>query len=302
VDIREVRARSILTRTGGFLRQGFSHTLNPYSGCAYGRALCGGPCYAQHSSWISRGRGWGTFLEAKVNAAEVYRGQFERERRWAAARGGLRFYMSSVTDPYVPQERSYRITRSLLEAMLDFPPDRLAIQTHTPHPLWDIALLADLRRRVPDLCVNISVETDRERMGPGFPAHATPIAERIAALAGLRRAGIPCVAVVAPILPIDDAGEFARRLGEAADAVVLDHFLIGDGSPGGLRTRRTGFPDRLAAAGWPDWTTLARFEQVCDTFRRVLGPSRVGVSCVGFNAPGPGARLPEPTARGGEDA
>jgi hypothetical protein len=198
--------------------------------------------------------------------------------------------MSSVTDPYVPQERRYRITRSLLDAMLELPPDRLAIQTHTPHPVRDLDVLRELRRRVPDLSVNVSVETDRERLGPGFPPHATPIAERIEALSALRRAGIPCVAVVAPILPIDDPEAFARRLGEAADAVVLDHFLIGDGSPAGLRTRRSGFPDRLAAAGWPEWNTLDRFEEVCDVFRRALGPGRVGVSCAGFNAPGPGAR------------
>lgn len=299
MDVREVRVRSILTRTGGFLREGFSHTLNPYTGCAYGGALCGAPCYAQHNGWIARGRAWGSFLEVKVNAAEAYRAGAGAERRWAESRGGLRIYMSSVTDPYVPQERHYRVTRSLLEAMAEDPPARLVVQTHTPYPLWDLERLAALHPRS-DLCVNISVETDREDLGPGFPPHATRIAERIDALARLRREGVPCAAVVAPMLPMDDPEGFARRLGEAADRVILDHFLIGDGSPGGLRTRRTGFPERLRAAGWGEWGSLRAFERVCDLFRKVLGEGRVGVSRAGFNTPGPGQAPPPAAASPGE--
>ncbi len=285
MQVREIRVQSILTRTGGFLGAGFSHTLNPYAGCSYGRALCGAPCYAQHNAWTTRGRTWGSFLDVKTNAAEAYRGQIDAERRWACARGGLRFFMSSVTDPYVPQERRYRISKALLEAMLESPPERLVVQTHTPHPLWDIELLGELGRRVPDLSVNISVETDRERLGAGFAPHATPLAARLAALARLRRSGIRCAAVVAPMLPIDDVEGFARRLGEAADRVILDHFLIGDGSPGGQRTRRTGFPERLESAGLGEWGSLDKFHQVCDVFRAVLGDGRVGISSEGFNAP-----------------
>ncbi|MCZ6779192.1 MAG: hypothetical protein O7F16_09510 [Acidobacteria bacterium] len=296
MQVHEIQVRSILTRTGGFLREGYSHTLNPYRGCAYGGALCGLPCYAQHSVWITSGRAWGSFLDVKVNAAEVYRSQVNRERRWAATRGGLRIYMSSVTDPYVPQERQYGITRSLLEVMLDEPPERLVLQTHTPYPLWDLERLRALLPLVPDLSVNISIETDRDNLGPGFPPHATPVAERITALESLRKAGIPCVAVVAPMLPIEDPREFARRLGAACDRVVLDHFLLGDGSPGGLRTRRTGFPSKLEEAGWQQWTSLEQFEKVCDIFSEVLGADRVQKSRHGFNTPGPG-RCSETTTR-----
>jgi len=286
MQVREISVRSILTRTGGFLRAGYSHSINPYRGCAYGGALCGLACYAQHSVWITQGRPWGTFLDVKVNAAEAYRTQISRERRWAASRGGLRIYMSSVTDPYVPQERRYRITRSLLEAMSADPPDRLVLQTHTPHPLWDLELLVEMRARVPDLSVNISIETDRESLGDGFPAQSSTVADRIAALASLRRAGIHCAAVIAPMLPIEDPREFARRLGDACDRVVLDHYLLGDGSPGGLRTRRTRFPERLCEAGWREWTTVEHFEKVYGIFEEVLGAGRVGKSRYGFNAAG----------------
>ena len=46
-------------------------------------------------------------------------------------------------------------------------------------------------------------------------------------------------------MPLADPEGFAHRLDEACDRVILDHYLIGDGSPGGLRTRRTDFVRRL---------------------------------------------------------
>src|SRR5206468_2634210 len=45
-----VATRTILTPTGGFLL-GFTHTLNPYRGCAFGRALCGVYCYASETRY-----------------------------------------------------------------------------------------------------------------------------------------------------------------------------------------------------------------------------------------------------------
>ena len=48
--------RSILTPTGGFLGSGYTHTLNPYSGCAFAGSVCGLYCYAQHEGNITRGR------------------------------------------------------------------------------------------------------------------------------------------------------------------------------------------------------------------------------------------------------
>src|SRR5262249_41176416 len=68
--------------------------------------------------------------------------------------------------------------------------------------------------------------------------------------------------------------------------VILDHFLIGDGSPGGWRTRKTGFPERLAAAGFGEWNELAKLDVVRDLLASVLGAERVLVGCEGFNAVG----------------
>ena len=272
-SLREVECRSILTRTGGFL-SAFSHSLNPYRGCSFGRTLCGVACYAP-MVLFSRQQDWGGSLEAKVNAPEAYRRDIRRERR----RGPVRIFCASVTDPYVPQERRLRITRRLLEAMVEEPPDGLVLQTHTPGPLRDLDLLSRLEG---ELTVQISVETDRESI-PGMPPHSFAPRVRLDALRTLKRAGLNAVGVVAPLLPLADPVGFAHSLDEACTSVIVDHYLVGDGSPGGARTRRRGLPERLVAAGFERWTRLEVLDETAELFRRVLGPERVGVSAYGFN-------------------
>jgi DNA repair photolyase len=283
--VTEVRCRTLVNRTGGYL-EGFTHTINPYHGCAYGNTLCGMPDYAPAIvGAFGERRAWGDYLDVKINAPQVYAADHDRIR--GSKSPALRVYMSSVTDPYVPQERRYRVTRRILEAMLERPPDLLALQTHTPNPLWDEDLLVDLSRRVP-LSVQISVETDREDLGPPFRRHAYPVSERIDALSRLRARGLETVAVVSPLWPIEDVEGFARRLEAAASYVILDHFLIGDGSRHGERTRARlvvagkSVPDLLVEAGYGEWTTLEALEKVRAVFEGVLGPGRLGISREGF--------------------
>jgi len=273
VKVREVECRSILTRTGGFLHS-FSHSLNPYRGCSFGNTLCGVACYAPMVMCVPQAE-WGTFLEAKVNAADVYPRDLARERK----RGPVRIFCASVTDPYVPQESRLRITRRLLEAMVADPPDGLVLQTHTPGPLRDLDLL---QRLDCDLTIQISVETDRESI-PGLPPHSTPPTVRLEALRTLKEAGLNAVGVVAPLLPLEDPVRFARALDESCSSVIVDHYLVGDGSKGGSRTQRRGLPGRLIEAGFERWTTLEVLEETAELFREVLGPERVGVSVYGFN-------------------
>jgi DNA repair photolyase len=53
--------------------------------------------------------------------------------------------MSSVTDPYVPQEKSQGVTRSVLLEMLERPPDVLVIQNHATLVERDIDILWQIR-------------------------------------------------------------------------------------------------------------------------------------------------------------
>jgi hypothetical protein len=70
--------------------------------------------------------------------------------------------------------------------------------------------------------------------------------------------------------------------------------LIGGGSPGGWRTRKAGFPERLAAAGFGEWNDLAKLREIRDLLAGVLGAGRVLVGCEGFNAVGRPRQTPPP--------
>ena len=284
MKVESIPARTILNPTGGFLGEGFTHTINLYRGCALGNSLCGLYCYAQWNPYHTLGRSWGGFLDIKTDFLEAYRTQYDRLKR--PLRGEpkpLRIFLSSVTEPYPPQERTARRMRQLLETMLDRPPDRLVIQSHTPLVLDDLSVLQQLRERC-RLQINITVETDQDHLPSLFPRHAYTPASRIEALRSLKAAGLFTVAAVSPLLPLNDPRRFAEQLEAACDRVILDHYLLGDGSPDGQRTQQTRLPMLLEADGHAAWTGLDIFWDVVGLFREVFGSQRVGVSRAGFNA------------------
>ena len=90
------------------------------------------------------------------------------------------------------------------------------------------------------------------------------------------------VVTVAPLLPIADPDAFFARIAVAADAVVLDHYIGGDGSPDGSRTRRTPLPSAMAAVD-PASIGLAYRDRMAAVASRHL-PGRVGLGRDGFAA------------------
>jgi DNA repair photolyase len=281
--------QSVLTRASGYLETVCSHSLQPYRGCPLGASLCGVGCYVQHSLHITRGRPWGSFLEVRTNAAEAYRAGCERERRWARQkRGGFVIFLSSATEPFPAQESRHGVTRSILEAMREDPPDGLIVQTHSPRVVEALDVLVPLAARTA-LRVHLSIETDRDRL-PGLPPPASTVTRRIEAARVLRSAGLRVVVTVSPLLPIADPEAFFARIGEVADAVVLDHYIGGDGSTGGARTLRTALPAAMAAIDAAS-VTLDYRDRMGAIAEKHL-PGRVGYGREGFSGRWgrPGAR------------
>ncbi len=285
-----VEIRSILTRASGYLETIASHSLQPYRGCPFGKSLCGVGCYVRHNGRLLKGRGWGSFLEVRTNAAQSYLDNYDAEAAWARRRsdspaspadsGGLfSIFCSSSTDPFVPQEFRYGITRSILEAMLDRPPDRLILQTHSHRVVEYADRLRELAAHC-DLRVHVSIETDREQI-PGLPPHSSSVENRLQTCARLRDAGLWTVVTVSPLLPIRDPDGFFARIAQVADAVVLDHFIGGDGSPDGSRTLRTSLPEAMRQLD-PASTELSYRDRMAAIARRHL-PGRVGVNVEGFS-------------------
>ncbi len=278
MEINAIACRSILTRTTGYLKEVCSHSLNPYAGCGFGRSACGEACYVRFNTWITKGRRWGGFVDVKTNAAAVYAQTVGKEKKWAHARGvAFGVFLSSSTDPWQPVERRFRITRQLLGAFLENPPDTLILQTHSTSILDDVATIEALSRRC-DLRVQVSLEGDRDRL-PGLAAPPSSLEARMHLLEELSRRGLATVACLAPLYPLREPEAFFARLSRTGiRAVVIDHFIEGDGSVNGARTLRTPLPEAMANVN-PLSVTLSYRDRVAGIAMRYLP---VGISAAGF--------------------
>lgn len=279
VEITEARIKNILTRTTGYLKTVTSHSLQPYRGCTFGNSLCGVGCYVQHNGHVLKGRTWGQFLEVRSNAADSYLDNYEREKRWAHRRGErFSIFCSSATDPFVAQEFRYGVTRSLLDAMRNAPPDLLILQTHS-HRARDYIDLCNKLAEVCQLRLHMSIESDRDRL-PGLPPPASSVKHRFETCEQFKQAGIATVVTVAPLLPIGDPESFFGRIAKVADAAVIDHFIEGDGSANGSRTMKTELPEAMSLVD-PHSVSLEYRDHIVEIARRHL-PGRVGISIDGF--------------------
>ncbi len=261
-------ARSILTRTGGYLA-GFTHTLQPYAGCQFSCSYC----YVREMA-VQRTNPhrlpWSKWIAPKLNAPAL----LERD----AARGRLtaaRIFCSSATDPYTPLERRLRLTRGCLEVMGRCPPRALIVQTRSPLVLRDAALIAALPRAAVSLTITTVDEDVRRLFEPDSPG----VGRRLATLGALRAAGVRTQAAIAPLLP-GDVSELAARLDPVVDRVVVDDFFRGDGAGG--RRSRTAL-EALEARGLGAWARPGYAAEATAVLRRTLGAERVVESQEGFN-------------------
>jgi DNA repair photolyase len=273
IEAEPVQARGVLTPAGGFL-SGFTHTLNPYMGCAFGRGGCGVYCYVAESPiGLHAGRPWGAWLRAKVNAADALRRDLQRARDPSS----LSLFMSSATDPYQPAESKLRITRSLLEVFRERPVALLVVQTRSPQVERDFDLLADM----PFAWLSMTVETDDDSVRRALTPVCPSVDRRLATMRRARDAGIKVQAAVSPVLP-HDGERFAGLLADAADRVVVDTFF-GDGA-GGRRTSRRPLPERFAELGLGDWRDVSAARRLHALLVDRMPPGSVGWSQEGFNS------------------
>ena len=229
--IAESDARDILTRASGFMGD-YDYTLNPYSGCSFGCTYC----YAAFFSRSTEQRdGWGSWVIVKRNAVERLAGQL---RRKPTLLDGKRIYISSVTDPYQPAEREYRLTRRILEVMAYGPsagngsasaqpplfaevsepdasaPSRplLVVQTRSPDVVRDCDIFRDIEANGGRVRVNMTVTTDDEDVRRAFEPSCPANARRLDAIRTVREAGVEACVTMTPLLLVRRAETFAQSL------------------------------------------------------------------------------------------
>lgn len=196
-DVKEV-----LTRATGFM-DSYHFTLQPCSGCSFGCTYC----YAAFFSHSAEKRdNWGRWVDVKRNGVEIL-----RKRRRGSLDGKL-IYMSSVTDPYQPIERTIKLTRGILEVLAERHKPKIVVQTRSPDVVRDIDLFQQIEENGGRVQVNMTVTTDDEDIRRTFEPSCPNNTVRLRAIAEVQAAGIQSCITMTPLLLVSDPELFADEL------------------------------------------------------------------------------------------
>ena len=188
----------------------FDRSINPYRGCEHGCIYCfARPSHAYLG--YSPGLDFETEIMVKRGAAALLRKELAAKSYTVAT-----LSMGTNTDPYQPVERDLKITRSILEVLLETR-HPLGIVTKNHLVTRDIDILSEMAR-LGLVKVFISLTTlDRHLARTMEPRASTP-GKRIEAIRLLNDAGIPAGVMTAPMIPAINDMEMENLLEAAWDA------------------------------------------------------------------------------------
>jgi DNA repair photolyase len=207
-EVQVERPRKIITRNQS-PDIPFDRSINPYRGCEHGCSYCfARPTHAYMG--LSPGLDFETRLFAKPNAAALL------ERELSAPGYQVRpIAIGTNTDPYQPIERQHEIMRQVLE-VLEKSRHPVTIVTKSALVLRDHDILG--RMAAQGLAkVALSITTLDAKLARSMEPRAATPPKRLAALKGLREAGIPTMVMVAPVIPAMNDQEIERILEAAAE-------------------------------------------------------------------------------------
>ncbi|CCQ75332.1 PA0069 family radical SAM protein [Magnetospira sp. QH-2] len=212
-------SRSIITRnTSPDIP--FDRSINPYRGCEHGCIYC----YARPShAWLglSPGLDFETRLFAKPDAPALLEKEL-RKKNYRCAPVAL----GTNTDPYQPVERTLKITRSILEVLVQYK-HPFTIVTKSGLIARDLDLIGPMAQAgMARAC--LSVTTLDEDLARALEPRAARPAKRLATITALAEAGVPTGVMAAPMIPglTDHELEAILTAGQKAGAVHGSYLMI----------------------------------------------------------------------------
>lgn len=198
----------------------FEVAINPYRGCEHGCVYC----YARptHSYLgLSPGLDFETRLVAKANAVDALRAELSRPGYKPSP-----INIGSATDAYQPIEREWRLTRGLLELLLETR-HPVTIVTKNALVARDLDLLAALAEQKL-VVVYMSITTLDASMARTMEPRAAAPWRRLEAVRSLTDAGVPVGVLVAPVIPFinDESMEHILQESKAAGAHYASYTVL----------------------------------------------------------------------------
>jgi len=184
MQIKEISAKSCMTKS-----KLTDYVINPYTGCTHSCRYC-------YADFIRRFQNipekWGEFVFVKTNCVELLKKELIKNKPG-------HIWMSSVCDCYMPIEAKYKLTRKILETILNSSYKKkftIEILTKSALVKRDFDLLKQL-----DVELGMSVNTlDSEAARIIEPFASLPL-ERIKVLKEAKEKGIKVFGFISPVLP-----------------------------------------------------------------------------------------------------
>src|SRR5688572_20553866 len=193
---------------------GWRYTVNCYRGCIHGCTYCFARRYHEFL-----GYGAGTDFETKIvvkpNAPAVLREELKKTRQKMP-----HVDFSFATDPYLPLEASYELTRKCLEVCAEFGVP-VGVITKSPLVTRDIDVLKNLAK----VSVFFSLPfLTKEKSNPFEPY--TPVPEaRFRAMETIANAGIAVGIGIAPVIPGYNESDIPGLLERAKESGATRAFM-----------------------------------------------------------------------------
>ncbi len=211
------RAKSILTRNSS-PDIGFDRSINPYRGCEHGCVYCfARPSHAYHD--LSPGVDFESRLFVKPDAAKLLHAALSRPGYEVAP-----IALGTNTDPYQPIEEHWRVTRSVLELLLETK-HPFTITTKSDRVVRDIDIIAPAAK-LGLASVAISVTSLDPKIHKTLEPRAPSARKRLAAVRALTDAGIPAYVSIAPVVPQITDHELEAIIEAAATAGARGAFFL----------------------------------------------------------------------------
>ena len=211
------RARSIITKNDS-PDIGFDRSINAYRGCEHGCSYCFARpthSYLGHSAGLEFERD----IYVKVNAVDVLRQELADKRYRPKP-----IAMGTNTDPYQPAERTHRLTRQILEVMLETR-HPVTICTKSALVVRDLDVITELAK-LGLINVALSMTSMDHMLSRKMEPRASTPARRLEALRLLSEAGVPTSVMAAPMIPAINDMELERILDAAAAQGARDASTI----------------------------------------------------------------------------
>ena len=203
---------------------GFDYTVNCYRGCIHGCTYCFSRPTHEYLGY-GAGTDFDRKIVVKVNAPKLLRQELMKPS-WK----GAEIVFSFTSDPYVPLESHYKLTRQCLEICAEFH-QPIGIITKSALIRRDIDVLQELSRNA-SLAVFFTIPfTDVETARAVEPYAPLPEA-RFHAMQSLAEAGITVGIGIAPVIPglSSDIPELLKRAKESGAEMAFINMLRLPGS------------------------------------------------------------------------